>query len=194
MRKTWRHPVSREPTFRSEARNLRLLNSRGIAAPHMVYYGERKTPEGWQVILATRELKGYLPMDELIEKWHAEGWGKHRVQRQRVIPQVAEVLRKLHHLRLVHNAMHAKHMFVQEQTGAACLIDMEKMRSRLTRRQAMLRDLETFNRRTAHISRTDRLRFLLHYMHKARLDDDVKACWRILVDRAEHKNAGRRGR
>ncbi|WP_457666805.1 lipopolysaccharide kinase InaA family protein [Thiolapillus sp.] len=191
-RKTWRHPVSREPTFRSEARNLRLLNSRGIAAPHMIYYAERKSPGGWQVILATRELKDYLPLDVLIERWHEDGWEKHRAQRQKVIPQAAEVLSKLHALRLAHNALHAKHMFIQEKSGAACLIDLEKMRARLTRRQAMLRDLDTFNRRTARISRTDRLRFLLRYMGRRRLDDEVRKCWRRLEAMAEHKYAGRR--
>ncbi|HEC06741.1 MAG TPA: lipopolysaccharide kinase [Thiolapillus brandeum] len=191
-RKTWRHPISREPTFRSEARNLRLLNSRGIAAPHMVYYAERKSPKGWQVILATRELKDYLPLDVLIERWYRDDWGKHREQRSKVIPRTAAVLSKLHKLRLAHNAMHAKHMFIQEQTGAACLIDLEKMRARLTRRQAMLRDLDSFNRRTARISRTDRLRFLLCYMGKPGLDDEVRAVWRRLEAMAEHKYAGRR--
>ncbi|WP_456413614.1 lipopolysaccharide kinase InaA family protein [Thiolapillus sp.] len=187
-RKTWRHPFSGEPTFRGEARNLRRLNRGGVAAPQMVYYAEKQSPGGWQVILATRELHGYLPLDRLVQNWREQGWARFRTQRRRIIPQVADVVRKLHELRLVHNALHAKHVFVHEQSGAACLIDLEKMRRRMRRRKAVLRDLDSFNRRTAVISRTDRLRFLLAYLQREKVDAEVRALWRQLVALEKRKN------
>ncbi len=180
-RKTWRHPLSGEPTFRGEARNLRLLNSSKIAAPKMVYYAEKRSPGGWQVMLATRELHGYLPLDRLVQNWREQGWARFRMQRRKIIPQAADVIRKLHDCRLVHNALHAKHVFVHEQSGAACLIDLEKMRRRITRHKAVLRDLDTFNRRTAAISRTDRLRFLLAYLQREKVDAEVRALWQQLT-------------
>jgi len=180
-RKIWRHPVTGEPTFRGEARNLRLLNSSGIAAPKMVYYAEKRSPGGWQVILATRELHGYLPLDRLVQNWRERGWGGFRAQRRRIILQAADVIRKLHELRLAHNALHAKHVFIHEPSGAACLIDLEKMRRRITRRKAMLRDLDTLNRRTATISRTDRLRFLLAYLQREAVDEEVRMLWHQLT-------------
>jgi tRNA A-37 threonylcarbamoyl transferase component Bud32 len=188
-RKTWRHPVSREPTFRGEARNLRLLNRHGIGAPELVYYAERHTPKGWQVILATRELKGYAPLDVLIEEWQQQGWKKSHDLRQRIIPKAATVIRRLHALNLVHNALHAKHLFVQRDSGAVCLIDLEKMRRRLFRRQAMLRDLDSCNRRTSGISRTDRLRFLLSYLQLESMTPQAKKIWLELAELEQRKRA-----
>lgn len=191
-RKTWRHPVSREPTFRGEARNLRLLNRHGIGTPELVYYAERHTPKGWQVILVTRELQGYVPLDVLIEEWQRQGWKKAHDLRRRIIHQAAAVIRHLHALNLVHNALHAKHLFVQRESGAVCLIDLEKMRRRLFRRQAVLRDLDSCNRRTSGISRTDRLRFLLSYLQLDRVTPQVRALWLELAELEKRKRAGLR--
>ncbi len=187
-RKTWRHLLSGEPTFRGEAHNLRLLNRNGVAAPQLVYYAEEQSPKGWRVILATRELRGYLPLDRLVQNWLQQGWAEHHAQRRKIIPQVAEVIRKLHQLRRAHNSLHAKHVFIQEQSGAACLIDLEKMRRRINRRKAMLRDLDTLNRRTAAISRTDRLRFLLAYLQREKVDVEVRALWHQLAVLEKRKN------
>ncbi len=192
IRKTWRNPFAGEPTFRSEARNLRFLNSRNIAAPQLVYYAERKSEKGWQVVLATRELTGYLPLDELLESWRRQGWAKHRATRQRLIPEVAGLMRHLHRYRQAHNALHAKHVFVHPEECRACLIDLEKMRPRLTRRQAMLRDLDSSNRHTFHLSRTDRLRFLLHYLQKDSFDEQARQLWRKLAEMERRKQRKRK--
>jgi len=190
-RKSWRHPFIGEPTFRAEARNLRLLNSRNIAAPQMVCYAERRTQKGWQVILATLELAGCLPMDRLIEDWYQQEWGDSLALRRALIPEVAGLLRRFHALRQAHNALHAKHIFIDPENRAACLIDLEKMRPRLTRRQAMLRDLDTLNRRTRHISRTDRLRFLLAYLEKNHPDPKVRRIWKQLTQMEGRKQRRR---
>ncbi len=182
LRKSWRHPLQGEPTFRAEASNLRLLNRHRVPAPQMVLYMERKGPKGWQVVLATLELEGQVPLDRLIERWHAAGWSHSRSLRKDLIIEVADLLRQLHALRQAHNALHAKHIFIDEEKRTATLIDLEKMRPRLTRRQAMLRDLDTLNRRTARISRQDRLRFLLAYLGKTRVDDEARQIWRRLID------------
>ncbi|WP_456407195.1 lipopolysaccharide kinase InaA family protein [Thiolapillus sp.] len=190
-RKTWRNPVRGEPTFRSEARNLRLLNRHGIAAPELLYYAEYKASKGWRVVLVTKELAGFLPLDQLLEDWRRKGWEAHRLQRRRLILEVAGLMRRLHALRLAHNALHAKHIFIQPDTGRACLIDLEKMRPRLTRRRAMLRDLDTSNRHAFHISRTDRLRFLLDYLQKQGVDAEVRDLWRRLADMERRKQRKR---
>jgi len=188
-RKTWRHPLSKEPTFRGEARNLRYLNSHGIAAPELIYYAEYKSPNGWQVVLATRELTGFLPLDDLIVKWQQRDWKAYRDQRRRIIPKAAAVIRQLHKYNLVHGALHAKHIFVQPETGEVCLIDLEKMRRRMFQRQAMVRDLDTCNRRTFGFNRTDRLRFLLDYLQQEKFDTKARGLWRELAALEKRKNA-----
>ncbi len=181
-RKTWRHPIAREPTFRAEARNLRLLEKHGIPAPRLVFYAERRTPAGWRVILATAELEGFMPLD----RWLAAPTGGARA-RHRLTVAIARLLRRFHALGQAHNALHAKHIFVDPAGGRAALIDLEKMRPRLTRRQAMLRDLDSLNRHSFHTSAGDRLRFLLAYLDKPRADRRVRALWRRLAAMAERK-------
>jgi tRNA A-37 threonylcarbamoyl transferase component Bud32 len=188
-RKTWRNPLTGEPTFRGEARNLRFLNNHEIAAPQLVYYAEFHSAKGWQVVLATRELTGFMPLDELVDQWREQGWSRFHEQRQRIIPEMAELIRRLHSHNLVHGALHAKHVFVNPEKARACLIDLEKMRRRLLRRQAMVRDLDTCNRRTFNVSRTDRLRFLLKYLQKDRFDSQARALWKELAVLEKHKNA-----
>lgn len=180
-RKTWRHPLAGEPTFREEARNLRFLNGHDIAAPELLYYAECRSSRGWQVVLATRELADFMPLDELIEHWRQHGWQQHRDQRQRIISQVAGMLQRLHSFALVHGALYPKHIFAQPDTGQVCLIDLEKMRRRMYRSSAMLRDLDTCNRRTWGVSRSDRLRFLLQYLQREKPDAYSRKIWWKLV-------------
>jgi len=191
LRKTWRHPLVGEPTFRVEARNLMLLNSKGVAAPRLLCYAERKGGNGWQVVLATLEMTGLEPLDQVIEKWQRNGWQAARPSRHALLVQVAELLRRLHALKLVHNALHPKHIFVDEKEGVCCLIDLEKMRARLTRRSAMLRDLDTLNRRVGPISRADRLRFLAVYLEKPPEDPLVRRTWRKLARMAQRRGKRR---
>jgi hypothetical protein len=67
------------------------------------------------------------------------------------------------------------------------------MRPRLTRRQAMLRDLDSSNRHTFHLSRTDRLRFLLHYLGKESFDEAARRLWRELTEMEQRKQRKRKG-
>jgi tRNA A-37 threonylcarbamoyl transferase component Bud32 len=188
-RKIWRRPLSKEPTFRGEARNLQFLNKHQIAAPELVYYAEFKSPKGWQVVLATRELTGFVPLDILVESWKTRGWEKFSGQRKQIIPRAAALIRRLHQFNMVHGALHAKHIFVQPDTAEVCLIDLEKMRRRMFRRHAMVRDLDTCNRRTFFISHADRLRFFKEYLQIEELDDDARALWYRLAALEKTKNA-----
>ena len=186
-RRTLLHPLTGEPTFRAEARNLLFLNEQGVAAPELVYYAERRSAAGRRVVLATRELKGFEPLDLVIQRWRKEGWKGHEDERRRLIVSTARLLRKLHDLHRVHKAMHPKHLFVRPESGEVCLIDLEKMRYRPLRRQAMLRDLDSLNRRTRHVSRSDRLRFLLAYLGRDKVDDGVRRAWHRLARKRRSK-------
>ena len=163
VRKTRAHPFRGIPTFRAEFENILRLRDLDIPTMEPLYYAERKDKKGWQCILITRELEGYQPLDEIIEHWHARGWRKYRAERRSILIAAASVCALLHKHHLVHRALHAKHLFVNLETCAVCFIDLEKMRSSWSSRQAMLRDLDALNRHAYHLSRSDRLRFLLAY-------------------------------
>ena len=71
------------------------------------------------------------------------------------------------------------------------LIDFEKSKRRLTREQALLRDLDTFNRRAPGLKMTDRLRFLLAYHETDRVNDRVRKTWNRLVALKRKKKLNR---
>lgn len=189
LRKTITHPFRGIPTFRTEIENTLMLRQLGVPAMEPVYYGERKSNKGWQCVLVTSELTGYLPLDKVIDQWQAEGWEKCSAERQSVLRITAQACAELHKHRLVHRALHAKHVFVNRQTTQVCFIDLEKMRSSRSSKQAMLRDLDSLNRHVHHVSRADRLRFLLAYYHITRMDAEVRKVWCELAVRNLRKKA-----
>ena len=71
------------------------------------------------------------------------------------------------------------------------LIDFEKSKRRWTREQALLRDLDTFNRRAPGLKMTDRLRFLLAYYETDRVNDRVRKTWDRLVALQRKKKLNR---
>lgn len=190
-RRSWRHPVGGEPTFAAEIRNILALVAANVPTLHPVYYAQRRVDGRWRAILATEELTGYRPLDAVIDRWRNDGWASARAERRHVIHATAEVARRLHRQRLVHNALHPKHLFVRcdPQGADVRLIDLEKMRRAGSRRRAMHRDLDSLNRRTQHLSRSDRLRFLLHYLGVRSVSRRVRGHWRYFVRRARQRGA-----
>jgi hypothetical protein len=187
VRKNLAHPFSGIPTFRAELEGIRRLRELEIPTMEPVYYAERKDAIGWQCILITSELTGYQPLDKIIEHWHVQGWSKYLAERRSILLAAASVCAQLHKHHLVHRALHAKHLFVNLQTAAVCFIDLEKMRSSRSSRRAMLRDLDSLNRHVFHLSRSDRLRFLLAYFRKQEVTDEIRRAWRELAARQQRK-------
>lgn len=187
VRKNLAHPFSGIPTFRAEFENILRLRELDIPTMEPVYYAERKDAKDWQCILITSELSGYQPLDKIIEHWHIQGWSNYRVERKSILEPAASVCASLHQHHLVHRALHAKHLFVNLETAAVCFIDLEKMRSSWSSRRAMLRDLDGLNRHAYHLSRSDRLRFLLAYFNKNQVDEEIRRAWNELAARQQRK-------
>lgn len=191
LRRSVRHPVGGEPTFAAEIRNILTLVEAGVPTLHPVYYAQRRVGGRWRAILATEELLGYRPLDEVIDDWRATGWAAARDQRRHVARAAAGVAHRLHRQRLAHNAMHPKHLFVRcdDRRADVRLIDLEKMRRVPSSERAMHRDLDSLNRRTLHLSRSDRLRFLMLYLGVHHVTQDLRRHWRYFVQRVQHRNA-----
>jgi hypothetical protein len=94
------------------------------------------------------------------------------------------------------NCFLPKHVFIGEVDGEMDirLIDFEKAKRTLTTGAAMLRDLDTFNRRSPGLRTTDRLRFLLAYHERDRADARVRKTWERLVDLRRAKYRKKQGR
>ncbi len=185
-RRTLRHPVFGEPTFAGEITNILLLRQAGVPTMEPVYYGQRKIDGKWRAILVTRELVGYRPLHEVMREWSEAGWGHAVATRRRLIPILASVVRRMHKQRLVHNALHPKHVFVRlgdDLETEVALIDLEKMRQTVSMRLAARRDLDSLNRRARLWGSSDRLRFLKSYLGLRDLDTAGKNLWRYLAAR-----------
>jgi hypothetical protein len=182
-RHTFRHPAG-EPTFALEMRNILWLTKAGVPTLEPVYYGQRHMGSGWRAILITRELEGYLPLDELMKRWRETGWRGSMAERRELIPVAAAIIKKLHRANLIHNALYPKHIFVRFPEHAKPqirFIDLEKMRRAILPGRAVRRDLDSLNRRTQHWSWTDRMRFLHCYLGQRHLNSKGKKLWRLLA-------------
>ncbi len=184
LRRTLRHPLAGEPTFAGEMENIHLLQQAGVPALEPVYYGQRKVQGKWRAVLLTRELSGFVPLHTLMQDWLERGWSASRAERFAVVAAAAHVIRRLHTHRLVHNALHPKHVFVRLDPAAGAeirLIDLEKMRRTWSIEHAARRDLDSLNRRARLFSRSDRLRFLKAYLDTPVLGPEGRALWRLLA-------------
>jgi len=175
-----RHPFG-EPTFRREARNLRALSQVGIEVPAVVACETRVHEGRRQTVIVVAPLEGRTALDEVLGEW-----ARSRplpAERTRLIAAVALAIHTLHRKGWRHGSLYPKHLFVDPAgTLAPAFIDLERARWLPLYPWRGLRDLDSLNRRTAGISRTDRLRFLQAYApHSAR------KLWRVLAARAERR-------
>ncbi|MCP3672126.1 MAG: hypothetical protein GY814_17190 [Gammaproteobacteria bacterium] len=185
-RRTLRHPLRGEPTITSEIRNILALQAAEVPTLEPIFFGERLVGGNRRAILVTRELRGFRPLDLVMQGWLQNGWSDHVLERRELLLVAARVLRKMHSHRLVHNALHPKHLFVRLHECAqpeVRLIDLEKMRRAVTPARAARRDLDSLNRRAGVWSQSDRLRFLEAYLETDRLSGEGRSLWAWLAHR-----------
>lgn len=180
--RSWRHPFSGIQTFRREFHNIMLLRSLDVPILDMLYFAERRSGKDRRAILVSRELTGYASLDHCIDYWNLNGYPDRPVWHE-TLQRVAAVARRMHQHRIQQNCFLPKHVFVGEVGGRMDirLIDFEKAKRRWTSESALLRDLDTFNRRAPGVSTTDRLRFLLAYHQQPRVNARVRKSWKKLL-------------
>ena len=140
------HPKGR-PTVLRERKALLALDALGVKVPRLVYCGIEHDPlQGWRGLLVTEALEGF----EDIEHWYAQGGreaygeGPHG----ELLQQIGATLARMHLGRWQHGCLYAKHVFINLE-GAhpqVALLDLEKSRQRLSRRQAAHHDLRQLQR------------------------------------------------
>lgn len=179
---SWRHPFKGISTFRREFKNLMMLHSVGVPTLQVLYFAERHVGKDRRAVLVSRELTGYSSLEDCMTYWQRHGFPDKAIWHE-TIQRVAAVARRLHRHRIQQNCFLPKHVFIGELHGQMDirLIDLEKAKRRWTVERALLRDLDTFNRRSPGISTTDRLRFLLAYHETDRVDARVRKTWNKLV-------------
>jgi hypothetical protein len=180
--RAWLHPFKGITTFRREFQNLMKLQAYGVPTLEVLYFAERRVGGDRRAILISRELEGYASLEDCMHYWGQHGLPEKAVW-QETIQRISAVARKMHRHRMQQNCFLPKHVFIGERDGRMDirLIDFEKAKRRWTTESALVRDLDTFNRRTPGIRTTDRLRFLLAYHEQDRVNARVRKTWNKLV-------------
>ena len=175
-----------EPTASREFYNIGRFAERGIPALEAAFYGQRKVGGELQAILMTRELEGYLPLDDWFSRWEQLSF---RLQRDLIIA-AASLVATLRDQGVVHNCLYPKHLFLKPMDDGvgARFIDLEKSRAHLFSPWGNMRDLDALNRRSRVLSRTQRLRFLLTYLGKSRVDAEARYWVRRVTRRTAKKS------
>lgn len=128
------------PTASREHAYLERVRGLGIAVPEVLFHGTRHTLTGTDAVLATRALTEFTPLSE------QQHLGPER--RVRLARTLGELLGRLHRTRLQHSCLYDKHIMVCWQGDAPriALLDLEKMRYRLSRKAAAHHDLDQLRR------------------------------------------------
>lgn len=180
--RTWRHPARGITTFRREFENLQWLGAVGVPTLEVLYFAERTSGGNRQAVLISRELTGYMSLEEHMGHWQRHGFPKRPVWHA-LMQKFAGIANHMHRHHIQQNCFMPKHVFIARLDGDMDirLIDFEKTKRTLTAQAAMLRDLDTLNRRSPDLRTTDRLRFLLAYFGRKRVDAKVRETWQRLV-------------
>ena len=174
-----------ESTVAREFHNIELCTRSSIPTMEVAFFAEQREGGELQAILLTRDLEGYLPMDHWFERWAELDY---RLQ-QSLIRACAAAVARLHASGAVHNCLYPKHLFLKPRADGMGVrfIDLEKLRFQRFSRRGQERDLDALNRRSEAPSRTQRLRFMLSYLGKSRVDGEVRHWVQRVLKRSARK-------
>lgn len=137
--RTLHHPLG-WPTASREWFYLKRLKDLGVGAPMPLFHATVRSGDGVESLLVTEELRGFQPLSAQTDL----NWA----QRGVLAREVGRALGTLHRARLQHSCLYDKHIMVRwhGNTPEVALIDLEKMRSRLSRHAAARHDLDQLSR------------------------------------------------
>lgn len=138
--RTLRHPFG-WPTTSREFRNLMWLQVLGIGVPATVFHGTRRTAKGLEAILVTEELEGFT---DLAAQQHLSPG-----RRAELASTVGHIVGRLHRAGFQHGCLYDKHIMVRWEGDRprVALIDLEKLRRAVFRKNAIQHDLRQLKRR-----------------------------------------------
>lgn len=166
-------PWQKIPTFEREWHNSIYLEEPVI---QFCYFAKR----GARAIIISRELTDFISLDKL------SGQNLSRMDKNKLIFNIAKNLASIHHAGFVHKSFYAKHIFVSPQKNFKVItIDLEKSRFYwpVLRTTRDLTSLLQSLRMHILCSQTDCLRFLLYYFGVTDLTPQVKKYWHMVAKR-----------
>lgn len=133
-----RYPFS-APTILREYHAYLALDKINIKTPELVYCGRQAK----KAILVTKALTGFISLEQWLNERAASGNIDTSASLQ-IMESIGHTLAQMHKHRLQHNCLHSKHFFIcihNASTPEIALLDLEKMRKRLSVKQAASHDM-----------------------------------------------------
>ncbi len=161
------------------------LNATGIETMEAVAYGEDKSlPWLRQSFIITAGVEGNRLEDHI-----SSLQGKFRKKRC-IISLLADTVRRMHGADFNHRDLYLSHIFLQEKEKKkqAVLIDLQRVQRKARGlNRWVVKDLAALNYSSpaSVISRTDRMRFLIRYLGKPRLDEADKKLLKRIARKTE---------
>ena len=186
MRINWRG--LRVPTFKAEFDRINWYNRQNIPSLDVAYFGWRQTDHGTQqAILVTESLVGFTSLDRLLTLQP-----RPREHMWQVYRSIGKAVRRMHDAGIEHYHLYPKHVFVSERADEDGLyqvrfIDLEASRRNFGLKGRKLRDLETLSRRSIWASNSNKLRAMLAYANKQKVDSALRADIEVLLARTNDK-------
>lgn len=172
--RTWLHPFRGIDTLQREQRMMGMAARSGVGTAEVLFFARQKRQKA---VLVVEALSGFKSLDSV----------EPNVRHRRLIEETAKAVRQMHQAHLCHGCLYPKHIFWSGRKAVIKLIDWEKARRVLLRKSAMLRDLDSLNRRTTEWSLRSRAEFLAVYLNKPINDPQFRRCWQQLKSRAQAK-------
>lgn len=175
---------------RREWEAMEDMRRAGFDVPEPVAFGEDISIFGCppRSFLLMREVPG-LPLDRFL----ADGFpdphhAGPRRSRDAVLRDVSGMIRRLHATGFYHKDLYCCHLMVTRDPrwGRPYFIDLQRVeRGQPPRRRWLVKDLAALHLSApAGVTRADRLRFLLNYLSKSRLDAEAKRWARAIAGKA----------
>ena len=169
---------------------LMEMRRTGFDVPDPVALGETPTVVGCppQSFLVTREVPGRTLEELLREGWpDPHGLGPRRA-RDAVLADLGGMVRRFHAAGFFHKDLYCCHLVVapDPRWGRPYFIDLQRVeRAHPPRRRWLVKDLAALHHSAPPtVTRSDRLRFLLQYLCKSRLDPRARRCARDVIAKA----------
>jgi hypothetical protein len=187
------HPIKGIPTFQKESESIERFRNSNIPTLEVIFYKGWTEGKHQRAILITKELAGFLPLSDKV--YQPENKFVRNKQKKLVLfRRLVELMHAMHSKNLEHGCFYLKHVFAKrlsENDVELCVIDLEKVKRRLRKKQAIFRDLFTLSRHAKGWGVKDQLAFYKLYMKETKLSADSKLLWRELAIKINEKNKRR---
>ena len=162
------------PRIVAEWENLLAFDAWGIPTARVVAYGmERRAGRFVRGAMITQEIEGTTDLARLVK--HADAHLADRQWVDEMMQQVACIVRTLHGHRFTHNDLHWRNLLYCHRDHRIYLIDCPSGAHWFgsVLRYRIYKDLASLDRTAqAVLSRTQRMRFILHYLNRKHLGAD----------------------